>query len=110
MGRVLGAGSSSPTGETVSRRRTSDSGAPHPIRSSRRHGIARRPNSSRPQPRPLTVNHELVYAHVTSEIRGPSVIARETGLAIETVQSALYVLASRGLVMRLPYQGWRRIV
>jgi predicted transcriptional regulator len=62
-----------------------------------------RPVRKRAQGLPITDVHRQVLAALDDGPRWTHEVRRATGLSAGTVTSALYVLASRGLVMHLGY-------
>lgn len=78
-----------------------------PRRTERRDGIRRAPRERTAASLPLTDFQAAVLAQVTPEPISAAVVADLVRRSRSSVTSALYRLADRGLVERLPYRGWR---
>jgi DNA-binding transcriptional ArsR family regulator len=77
----------------------------------KRVGIDRKPRDRTAPDLPITEHHERVLeAMAPGEVISASKLAGALEEKKTSVSSALYVLADRGLVERVPYKGWRRTV
>ena len=76
----------------------------------KRMGIERQPDRERAAPdRPLSARHAAILELVGEEPTSAKVIAEALGLPRAGVDSSLYSLQTRGLVMRVPgRKGWVR--
>lgn len=78
----------------------------------KRPGIQRQTYRTRiAQDLPLTERHDAILALVNPDApTSPRVIADALDLPVAGVTSSLYALQDRGLVTRIQYKGWTRLI